>query len=141
MQTNVESVALSAAVAAGNALKWAAGRAVWDEDDFLTALAVYKKTAARMKPGKAAKAEKTIRNYGDRVVEFSDKPVTVDGVKYQPKWQWSADYRKAFAASHRAGKGTDDGGHSYMRWLANRRFDGDTNAAWEHVRETQGVAA
>ena len=31
---------------------------------------------------------------GAPVVKFSDKPLTVGGVKIVPRWAWSEDYRK-----------------------------------------------
>ena len=34
------------------------------------------------------------------VEHFSDKPIKVDGVRYQPKWAWSDGYRKHFRAMH-----------------------------------------
>ena len=34
------------------------------------------------------------------IMEFSDAPCVVHGVRYYPRWAWSADYRKHFRALH-----------------------------------------
>ena len=52
---------------------------------------------------------------------FSDKPKTVRGVKYKPRWNWSDDYRKEFlAGQHNYGSAVardNDRARKYRDWL------------------------
>lgn len=57
-------------------------------------------------------------------MEYSDAPLRVNGVKYFPKWAWSADYRKWFRASFK--KPSRPNGYwdhlgGYLLWLQKAR--------------------
>lgn len=59
---------------------------------------------------------------GADVVSFSDKPLTVAGVRYYPKWAWPDGYRKHFRALHGIPQGTYNGTeYLYRRWLQRER--------------------
>lgn len=59
---------------------------------------------------------------GAPVEHFSDKPIKVGGVRYHPKWAWSAGYRKHFREGHRDWP-TNADSHEvlYRAWLFNDR--------------------
>ncbi len=67
---------------------------------------------------------------GAPVEHFSDRPITVGGVRYFPKWPWSDGYRKHFRTDHTNpppnGNGQDG---AYRKWLYHDRdisFEGAT---------------
>lgn len=56
---------------------------------------------------------------GSKVERFSDKPIKVDGVRYQPKWAWSDSYRRHFRQDH-----------GYAVQARNQRSEEITYRAW-----------
>lgn len=85
---------------------------------------------------------KSLHQTGARVVQYSDAPLRVAGVKYQPKWEWSDDYRKCFRQTY--GKPPMNGnGHTnfldkmggYLLWLQKARdFTHDEAVAYAEAR-------
>ena len=63
---------------------------------------------------------------GAAVVHFSDKPIKVDGIRYQPKWAWSDSYRKHFRRSH----GRQPYFHGYAVQARSQRSEETTYRAW-----------
>lgn len=43
---------------------------------------------------------KYLHQVESRITGFSDAPLRIDGVRYQPKWAWSKDYRKCFRQTY-----------------------------------------
>ncbi len=56
--------------------------------------------------------------------DFSDAPLTVNGVTVKPKWKWSAQYRAEVADSMRqSGKNDlspEDAEQRYVEWYAEK---------------------
>ena len=80
---------------------------------------------------------------GCKPERFSDKPLTVCGVRYFPNWRWSDTYRKEFAAWMREISKTpqrtkDDQGAVYLAWFIGHHGVSEESAR-EYIRETQGV--
>lgn len=67
------------------------------------------------------------------IESFSDKPLRVAGVKYQPRWAWSDSYRKEFRAAitHR---GWRDKGQNGMRDRASKYL-----GWWDHQHREAGI--
>ena len=60
-------------------------------------------------------------------VTFSDKPLTVDGVKIHPKWNWSSTYRADFKAHRAKPRDTKadqaDRANKYLAWQRSKRTE------------------
>ncbi len=53
---------------------------------------------------------------------FSDKPMTVNGVRIQPTWAWSNAYRKIVRAEMAIPRGCQwDRAYAYKRWYKQNR--------------------
>ena len=68
---------------------------------------------------------------GAVVTHFSDKPLTIAGVRFTPKWAWSDGYRKHFRALHAnaAPQSAYDLEYPYRRWLMRTKGLSDNEAS------------
>lgn len=79
---------------------------------------------------------------GAPVVQFSDKPIKVGGVRYFPKWPWSDDYRRHFRQDHRDWPTNADSHEvQYLNWLRCERMPNlDLGQALDLVKKQRQAA-
>ncbi len=70
------------------------------------------------------------------VMRFSDRPITVDGIRFIPKWAWSDGYRKHFRAMHSYARpqGYDPTFIPYRDWLRARGMTGNEADNFIHAQ-------
>lgn len=77
------------------------------------------------------------------VVEFSNAPIKVHGVKYRPRWTWSTGYRKHFRTAH--GRVRQDASDAtmmrrYVRHMAEQRGFENVDEAVKALHASGSVA-
>ena len=76
------------------------------------------------------------------VVEFSDAPLVVDGIRYYPAWPWSAQYRKCFREDHARGRmgvlRLGEIPRAYVKWLQAKRGFATATETKEYIRRVHG---
>lgn len=73
------------------------------------------------------------------IAKLSDNPCKVHGVKYQPKWAWSNDYRREFRRTYGRVKQTETDESlalEYARLIMERRGLASVHEASDYLRST-----